>query len=1441
MAGVEKGKLEISEISEDDIVIVDEKAWVKIDVDEKIYQWNDKESVVIKFSSPCMATMDSDLMNLNAVLNQYFANKKADSENNTGTKSADKATAICGIALDGDAKQQIEQAQKALDANTINSLGYKPPAVKPAAAVIAMKSNVKNYGPYPSSNFGSSAGGIQVEVNADLCPWVFGSISAMNSAGTIIANSSQKGLVKAETGSATVPGLPTLTGVGAEVGGANLSNISFTYGSNGISTSYSFSTYTPKFGSLSRHMLDKLKNVAKNRFDQIKFLRTNQILQNKIGRKLRNIQRAQALIPNPQNTLQRVMVGHIYNWEKIGEEHSQRTIVGIDALGKSVNEMTYDYDKKAYMSLDGLFGPVSIAGAGGYLPRYSAFSVRDHKSSPEAPTPPCATGEQIDKLDINNLEITQKYSNPLTNPFSENEHHHDGGGKGHVVDILGRKSELPNDGLISNFKDLDDEARYDDDYRFLSLRGPLVLHSWGYDTNGKPIPNAADTLSETKDGKFKNESLQDKFAKDWLTKPNMWPAAPIDLRFDRERGVWVCPQGYKIIVGKLLEDLEPYSSCKALLVNKNTGKNQEYGKPIYGADGEEIEATEDETNSKAKIKVADRIGKKFKKGSLVYCYYDTYNSEYIIVSSESSETAIRFKLIDKCSSSSSAPDYGDDWTKFAGYNDKFPNKHILGVRIDCDGNPIDKDGNIISESDLDDNAKASNIYVNLYDNTGCHGPAYAKYTTFDEWKNRAFNGIAVSIVKPSGSDESQSSQTNCSLGDIAGQCSSVNTEYSSFDIVFLESYARFIECTLQQDLYASDTKLSSYAGDTYKQNHPKGNAKAYLKNYYGNNVNGKEPKFYQENGDEVEIRVFDPFFEDDIPKAKNPFYKLKENDKVLAIFDEKNKKYIIYQSLVDDSGKVIKFALANDKDLRAASVLGVRVNAQNLPIDDQGNLIQDQETFNANLIELKDPYRIKGPGLPVDYTTFGPALGSNQLAEHQNGIALSDASQETIYMPPFVGFALKRSVSSESQSSSSGEEYEIIALEHFAHYVTGKIGTPTNSYNNKYLAVRKGYSRGRKPITRKTQYLPNKFDLIVDYQLTDFTGEHSYIVGDIIDQPQGTAISSYDNVDGCEFVAELDTSSSDPYELVYTIIDAEHVALVGDMKFKLDDLTKAANLANLLNTGQITIIPPNEADADIQIDATFSQGFMWDSVKSKTKYGKTTIVNREDWKNLALIVPGSAGVGAKQSQYRLELQSMGLDGSLTYKITTGSTIANFVVRPAITNGGVFGTSALPANIAEVQATDKFNIGIETGSLPENTKPQIRTIGDNHQYMSFDGATAYTFLYQDGATTIAANKYTIVNMQEAPTIITGKAAAKFKPEDNKDISIKADFFASSQGIDKEPVVGLMKKIENPMGYGAEIDDIVTVQRVHSNQLITVAGDVLANYKYIVIGTSSPPKK
>ena len=82
-----------------------------------------------------------------------------------------------------------------------------------------------------------------------------------------------------------------------------------------------------------------------------------------------------------------------------------------------------------------------------------------------------------------------------------------------------------------------DGNAYPGGLRSICMRGPLMIHGWGYDLDGKPIPNKIDTEAAASGGTFQSVGLKDKFLDYHLRMPHTWPVAPVDLRFDRSRGV----------------------------------------------------------------------------------------------------------------------------------------------------------------------------------------------------------------------------------------------------------------------------------------------------------------------------------------------------------------------------------------------------------------------------------------------------------------------------------------------------------------------------------------------------------------------------------------------------------------------------------------------------------------------------------------------------------------------------------------------------------------------------------------------------------------------------------------------------------------------------------------------------------------------------------------
>lgn len=241
------------------------------------------------------------------------------------------------------------------------------------------------------------------------------------------------------------------------------------------------------------------------------------------------------------------------------------------------------------------------------------------------------------------LPINQKYLNPYVSKFILDNHWNDNrkneSDSGFVISsiVFGQdftdyqishtcESDV-NDGIGFSSQYTDEYVRQTyNNFRFPAMRGPLVLQGWGYDTSGKPIPNASDTYINAEYGQFRKDGLTDKFLKNWLQNPKTWPVGPIDLRFDRERGVWTCPSPNKILIAELKENLCPFKKAKAKLLNPTCEGIRFYETyNISGPQGENIKLSMDRTE----IVIYDFIGESIRACTKVYVYYD--DNRYIVL------------------------------------------------------------------------------------------------------------------------------------------------------------------------------------------------------------------------------------------------------------------------------------------------------------------------------------------------------------------------------------------------------------------------------------------------------------------------------------------------------------------------------------------------------------------------------------------------------------------------------------------------------------------------------------------------------------------------------------------------------------------------------------------------------------------------------------------
>lgn len=470
----------------------------------------------------------------------------------------------------------------------------RPLPPEPIAVAIPFVSNEITYGPWIPDNISEEPGPTQIEKNDTLVPWTYGSYANMQAIAQVIANSSVANMRVSENGSVTVPAAPTISlGEAIQSVGPNLTALTVNAGADGgINTTYTFRTYAQKFGILSKYNANELSN----RLSNLNKFNAKQRLQDSVSRiKSANVKRI-ASLPKiklsdkgekgvveevlEEGAVTNIHVGSVTDVDRSvepeggGPSQAIETFNRPGAATKSFKNLRLEtsndgFDSKAIMSDDGFYRPVSLTGGGG-LPRLAKPKITgvnyDGESGPET--------------------LTSPFFNFLMNPSAtEGMHTGDTGTAGHDIQVLARRDYAFYTGetgvdtsytltMPNNIVEGENITDYTDDYRFFALRGPLMMQGWGYDLNDKPIPNAADEEGPASSGDFTDENLTNQFLPNWLQKSKTWPVAPIDLRFDRDRGVWTTNGGGGADNGKLVriyDDLDGFS-WQGISASPNTAR-----------------------------------------------------------------------------------------------------------------------------------------------------------------------------------------------------------------------------------------------------------------------------------------------------------------------------------------------------------------------------------------------------------------------------------------------------------------------------------------------------------------------------------------------------------------------------------------------------------------------------------------------------------------------------------------------------------------------------------------------------------------------------------------------------------------------------------------------------------------------------------------------------
>lgn len=696
-------RIDLSSIDDGSFVQKNNQLFLSCSIDESIYQIDGDQYVKVEVSGPPKLKLQADgelcevnLMSQGAVaLMALFGDQHPELSTALGDTFCD----------DPDDTQDGAPTNR----SAFNILKSNRPAVVPSHFILPMKSNLFVYGPW--SYVSNPVGGTMVDNNQELCPWKFSDgfddgYDRMNQYGSLIAQDGPRGLQKQESGSITVPSLPSYN-LGFMVGtnAATLTDININIGESGYTTTYNFQTYTPKFGEPGRALADlwsksyqsmsyinkffkdqaidlqKLINstdqeLSKKRFFDIPKVNQDGISQEDGGDNTPGSGRSPGLL----------LIGSFFMRDKEVNasggppcadgsfsgfrscnpcgtplpqpplleppEPSEGNVLQNRPKTELEKGYTWEHIRKntfhrvAISTLDLIFTPISTNQEGddrAQLPRLAMYQdyecsqmeFSDKPENSEPGMPPLSKSRSeippflLDSVLTYDLPVNQQYLNAVTSETMLNNwgNRSSGSTKGFICHLISYGNDFE-DFKYSN-QDSDEEARQgEENFRYNILKGPLSLQAWGYDTSGKPIPNAIDSAADTEKGMFRRKGLKDKFLYNWLENPKTWPAGPIDLRWDRERGVWVAPPANKIVVARLTQNLSKFGVAEAELVNPTSGEVAFYEYyDMWDVDGRNIK----QSINKAKIKIYDYLGIELCKCDTVYAYYD--DNRYIVLES----------------------------------------------------------------------------------------------------------------------------------------------------------------------------------------------------------------------------------------------------------------------------------------------------------------------------------------------------------------------------------------------------------------------------------------------------------------------------------------------------------------------------------------------------------------------------------------------------------------------------------------------------------------------------------------------------------------------------------------------------------------------------------------------------------------------------------------
>ena len=387
-----------------------------------------------------------------------------------------------------------DRIMSALGVDTIWN-GQAGLAMIPNLVALPLKDNLNRYGPW--HKIGAN-GKIEYELDDNLAPWNYNGFEILDKVARARVNDGVSNMQQSETGSLEVEGIPSFS-IGQQLmsSGPYVTDIDVNIGAQGVTTTYKFATWSPRYSKITRSRLDRLDKLVRSSKDlenQAKGLTDKFVDRNLSATDIdagykRYLKRVVKDKHQGGSTSHGIISGEGFINESGNGTDSVTPNCWIQPIYNFTTQIQNDYKYKAGVSIDGLFRPFSTnpEGSGYGLPHF------------ETPGSGAAFPTVWD-----------------LNPYSGL----------HDMSVVVRGSAMP-----INLATAADSGYFNEtDYRPMALRGPVILAGWGYDTNGNPVPNSGLLNS--------GQAPTKEFYPNYRQRQDLWKVGPLDTQWDDDRKVW---------------------------------------------------------------------------------------------------------------------------------------------------------------------------------------------------------------------------------------------------------------------------------------------------------------------------------------------------------------------------------------------------------------------------------------------------------------------------------------------------------------------------------------------------------------------------------------------------------------------------------------------------------------------------------------------------------------------------------------------------------------------------------------------------------------------------------------------------------------------------------------------------------------------------------------